>query len=276
MGFELPETLKLASQMEATLNGKALRAIWLSERCASLIRQGMCNLDRRKDEIIGAKIEAICARGKWIFLEFDNELLLLLGEIIGKLLYHDHKNQAPKASHVRFEFHDQTTLSFQSSLYAFLEVANREQMQQHKYAGHIGLAPNDPAFSYAHFVRLFEKYPKKPLKAFLNQQDEIAGLGNVYINDILYQARLHPKKKVSELTEPEKRTLYDQTVETITKAIALGGSSSEFDLFDQPGHYQRIMDNNRVGLPCGVCGTSIIKSNVLGSSAYICPECQKL
>lgn len=277
MGLELPEILNLAKEMETTLKGKTIKNITLSDRSASLIKQGMCNLDERKDEIIASKIKGVNTKGKWIFLEFDNGKLLLLGEIIGKFLYHKNQSEIPKKYHVLFDFDDGASLTFQSSLYAFLEVATKEELNEHKYAGNLGPSPdNDDEFSYRFFADLLSRYEKKAIKAVLNMQSEISGLGNGYINDILYEAKIHPKKKVSELKDDEKKKLYDNTVKIVKSAIKGAGSSDEYDLFGKPGNYKRIMDKNSVGTKCKRCGAKIVKTNVLGSSAYTCPDCQKI
>ncbi|MDY6964727.1 MAG: zinc finger domain-containing protein [Halobacteriota archaeon] len=107
-------------------------------------------------------------------------------------------------------------------------------------------------------------------------QSEISGLGDAYINDILYEAKIHPKKKVSELKDDEKKDLYDATIKIIKSAIKGAGSSDEYDLFGKPGNYKRIMDKDSVGTKCKRCVAEIVKTNVLGSSAYTCPNCQKI
>lgn len=275
MGFELPEILNLSQQIETTLKGKIIKEIVLGERSKSLIKQEMCNLDKRKEEILNSPIKSIEARGKWIFLELENGLFLVLGEIIGKFIYHTKSEQIPSKYHVLFEFKDGTSLTFQSFLYAFLLVLNEKQLKEHKYAGNVGPSPVDKKFTYAYFDDILSRYKNRGIKGVLNLQSEISGLGNVYINDILYKAKIHPKTKVSSLKEGKKIVLYDTIVKIINKAIEKGGSSKEYDLFDKPGKYIRIMDMESKDMKCELCGSKILKLNVLGSSSYICPECQK-
>jgi len=135
MGLELPEILNISKQMNSTIKGKTVNNVILGSRCAGLIKLGMCNLDKRKDEIINGTINSVQAKGKWIFLEFSNGRLLLLGELIGKLLYHRNDSELPKNYHVLFEFDDNSSLTFQSSLYGFLEIVDPEKLKMHKYAG---------------------------------------------------------------------------------------------------------------------------------------------
>jgi formamidopyrimidine-DNA glycosylase len=84
MGLELPEILNISKQLNSTVKGKTINDVALGSRCASLVKLGMCNLDKRKDEIINRTVNSVQAKGKWIFLEFNNDRLVLLGELIGK------------------------------------------------------------------------------------------------------------------------------------------------------------------------------------------------
>lgn len=276
MGFELPEIIKLSKQMDTTIKDKIIIEIILGDRSKGLIKQGMCNLDIRKDEILNSPIKSIKTRGKWIFLEFQNGKFLILGEIIGKFIYHQKDIEIPPNYHILFEFEDGTALTFQSSLYAFLEVADKEQLEDHKYAGNLGPSPQDKEFTYSYFDSVLSRYKNRGIKGVLNLQGEISGLGNAYINDILYQAKIHPKSKVSALSDEKKSKLYDIMVKTINQAVEEGGSSKEYDLFGETGKYVRIADRPVKDLKCARCGAKIVKMNVLGSNSYICPECQKL
>ncbi|UCH14788.1 MAG: hypothetical protein JSV22_02205 [Bacteroidales bacterium] len=276
MGLELPEVLNISKQMDHTVRGKTIKNVLLGDRCSGIIKLGMCNLDRRKDEIVNSTVSSIEARGKWIFLEFNNGKFLLLGELIGKLLYHKDESEIPEVYHVLFEFDDNTSLSFQSSLYGFLEIDDPEQLEEHKYAGNIGISPDDKKFTYSYFKNVLLRNEKKPVKALLGLQTDISGLGNVYINDILYEAKLHPKRKAVELEESEQNKLYETVVEITKSAIELKGSTQEVDLFGKPGRYIRIMDKDSTGEGCKRCGTRIVKMNILGSSSYFCPGCQKI
>jgi len=274
MGFELPEILKISKQMEDKLIGKKITNIVLTERLNSIIKQGMSNLDKRKEDILNTDIIKIIPKGKWIFLEFQNSNLLMFGEIIGKFSYIEKGNALPQKYHVLFQFDDNSSLTFQSSLYAFLTVATREEKRMHRYAGNIGPSTNESEFTLDYFMNILSQNEKKPIKATLNMQDQISGFGNVYINDVLFQSKIHPKRKVSELSTSERNILYDSIVKIITSAIELGGSSEEYDLYDVTGGYNRLVSKNSLG--CKNCGTKIIKENILGSSSYYCPKCQKI
>jgi len=274
MGFELPEIIKISKQMEDNLIYKKILDITLTENSKLIIKQGMSNLDKRKNEIIDTKITSVYSKGKWIFLEFENKNILMLGEIIGRFSYLINGESLPPKYHFLFKFDDGSNLIFQSSLYAFLVVANPEEKKLHRYAGNIGPSPNETEFTREYFLDLISQNIKKPIKAVLNLQDQISGIGNVYINDILFEAKIHPKTKVLDLTNDEINKLYDSIVMIIKNSIELGGSNDECDLYGNTGRYKRLIDKNTAY--CERCKSKINKENILGSSSYYCPNCQKL
>lgn len=276
MGLELPEIVNLSKQMENTLKDRTLTEIILTDGSKGIIKLGMCNLDKRKGEILNSPIKSIKTRGKWIFLKFENGKFLLLGEIIGKFRYYQDENEIPDDYHILFKFKDNEALTFKSSLYAFLVVADRDELDNHKYAGNIGPSPLDKEFTFSYCTDFLNKYKNRGIKGVLNLQSEIAGLGNAYINDILYQARIHPKAKVSTLNDTKIKNLYHVIIETMNLAVESGGSSKEYDLFGETGKYVRIGDQPIKDLKCKRCGERMLKMNVMGSSSYLCPQCQKI
>jgi formamidopyrimidine-DNA glycosylase len=102
------------------------------------------------------------------------------------------------------------------------------------------------------------------------------GVGNGYLQDILFRAKVHPRKRCVDLTDKERKALYTAIRETLKQAVELGGRDTEFDLYNRPGKYKRILDSRQVGKPCPECGTPIEKMQYLGGAAYYCPSCQKL
>jgi formamidopyrimidine-DNA glycosylase len=99
-------------------------------------------------------------------------------------------------------------------------------------------------------------------------------VGNALAQDIMFRARLHPRRDLGDLSEPELRALYDQTVATVREATEAGGRHDERDLFGNPGGYVRMMDAKTAGAPCPRCGTTIEKIQYLGGACYLCPSCQ--
>jgi len=141
----------------------------------------------------------------------------------------------------------------------------------------VGIPPLSEGFTQESFARLMEEYPektKKGIKGFLVTSQYVNGIGNSYLQDILFRAKLHPTRKIPSLTSVEKQNLYNAIQGTVAEAIELGGREDERDLYDHPGRYHRLMSAQAVGNPCPSCGTAIQKLAYLGGACYLCPTCQ--
>jgi formamidopyrimidine-DNA glycosylase len=101
------------------------------------------------------------------------------------------------------------------------------------------------------------------------------GIGNSYAQDILFRARISPRRKIPDIPATEREQLYRAIQETVQLAIEAGGREDERDLFDRPGGYHRLMSSQTAGTPCPVCGTMIEKMAYLGGACYLCPQCQQ-
>jgi formamidopyrimidine-DNA glycosylase len=113
-------------------------------------------------------------------------------------------------------------------------------------------------------------------KAFLATEQRIPGLGNGVLQDILWNARIHPKQKMGRLSPKETSQLYRAVKSVLREMTDCGGRNTERDLFGCPGGYRTILSKNTVGTPCPVCGTIIKKESYLGGSIYVCEECQSI
>ena len=139
-------------------------------------------------------------------------------------------------------------------------------------------SPFSPAFNEVYFDRLISapEVQKLSLKALLATEQRIPGLGNGILQDILFNARMHPKKKVNTLAEAEKEVLFNSVKTTVSTMATKGGRDTELDLFGCPGGYKTILCKNTVNKPCPVCGTIIKKEAYMGGSVYYCEKCQRL
>ena len=100
------------------------------------------------------------------------------------------------------------------------------------------------------------------------------GVGNGCLQDILFAARVHPRKRVLEMTKREQRRLYNAIRKVLAKAVERGGRDSERDLFGRPGRYRWVLHSKVAGEPCTRCGTPIERMQYLGGASYFCPSCQ--
>ena len=112
-------------------------------------------------------------------------------------------------------------------------------------------------------------------KALLATEQRIPGLGNGVLQDILYYAEIHPKRKVETLDDGERESLFTSLKSTLKEMTEQGGRDTEKNLFGEPGGYRTKLSKNTVSMPCTKCGKTIIKQAYMGGSIYFCAGCQK-
>lgn len=276
--FELPEFVTLAKQINNTLKGKTIR------------RGGLGNIphkfvwyNRSHDEFDrltkGKAIGEAQAKGKWVFIPLEPGYVLLLGECGGKVLYHPPGSKVPKKYHLHITFEDDSFLTVTTQMWGAMELYEKGEELNRKYVKGMKTAPIEPEFTFEYFCTLIgtlAKTKKRSVKGLLTQDQIIPGLGNAIAQDILFQAHLHPKHPIDDLTKDQRRELYNAILNTVREAIKKGGRYDEYDLYNNPGKYVRIMDRKAVGHPCPACARSNIeKMQYLGGTCYFCPNCQK-
>ena len=137
-------------------------------------------------------------------------------------------------------------------------------------------SPLTDEFDEAYFDTLFKTpgVEKLSAKALLATEQRVPGLGNGVLQDILFEAKINPRAKVTELATQSRHRLFRALRRTLRKMTDQGGRDTETDLDGKPGGYTTLMSRNTVGKPCPSCGTLIEKAAYLGGSVYFCPECQ--
>lgn len=138
--------------------------------------------------------------------------------------------------------------------------------------------PLEDSFDEGFFKSLLQnkKLSSLPAKAFLATEQRIPGLGNGTAQDILFTARIHPKRKMSTLSDPELNVLFKAVKSVLSDMRNNGGRDTEYDLYGRKGGYRTILSKNTVNKPCPICSTLIKKESYLGGSIYFCEQCQKL
>jgi formamidopyrimidine-DNA glycosylase len=274
--FELPEFVTLARQMNDTLTGKIVRRGSLGNSPHKFVWY-----NRTPDEFAsltkGKTIGEARARGKWLFIPLDPGTLLLFGECGGRLLYHPAGTELPEKYHLWLTFEDGSSLTAMTQMWGAMELYQAGQEQERQYLKGMRPTPTDAEFTFDYFSALIDELlagEKRSAKALLTQDQLIPGLGNAIAQDILFRAGLHPRHPIGELSPEQRRALYDAILATVQEATAQGGRYDEFDLYNRPGGYVRLMDSRAAGQPCPGCGTVVEKIQYLGGACYFCPRCQ--
>jgi formamidopyrimidine-DNA glycosylase len=274
--IELPEVMTIAGQMRERLAGRRIDSVSIAEEHPRFMFLNE-DLAAYEERLPGRVITHVRASGKWILSDLDSGNILLLGEMFGHILLVPPNEQLPKKAHavVAFDSGERLTVTIQA--WGGVQVLTPEELTVHPYAGAQGLSPMDPSFTFAAFDRALDhsgEWSRKPVKAFLVHEGNVAGIGNGTLQDILFHAGLSPRRKVPDIDPPQRKRLHRAIVETLRQMIDAGGRDTEKDLFGTPGGYRPLMDRRTNGSPCPNCGTPIRKISYLGGTCYVCPSCQ--
>jgi formamidopyrimidine-DNA glycosylase len=144
------------------------------------------------------------------------------------------------------------------------------------FSERLGVEPLGPDFT-DDALREMARGRKRPVKAFLLDQERIAGVGNIYADEALYRAKIHPLRNVGTLTRAQLRELRDGVVASLDAALDAGGAT--ISDYRQPdgssgSSQERFLVHLREGEPCGRCGTTIKKMRAAGRGTYVCERCQ--
>jgi formamidopyrimidine-DNA glycosylase len=242
--------------------------------------------------MIGAKVTDVRRRAKVLMIDLSTDYTLLIHlKMTGQLVYvgdtrfgAGHPNDSlvnalpDKSTRVTVQFDDSSTLFFNDQrkfgwmrLLPTIEIPNISFMQK------VGPEPLSTEFTAQDFIQRLARRPKTNIKAAILDQSVVAGIGNIYADESLWGAKIHPKRLVASLTEAEMVLLYTEVRAVMNLSIEKGGSSNS-TYVNAEGKRGSYMDFARVfrreGLPCPRCGTTIEKLRVAGRGTHICPVCQ--
>ena len=282
--FELPEFVTLARQINETVAGKVIRSGALGNSPHKFVWYNRTH-DEFAELTQGKTVGKATAKGKWMFVPLEPApgpdrgpgYILLFGECGGKLLYHAAGTKLPEKYHLWLTFEDGSALTAMTQMWGAMELYEAGQEQERQYVKGMRVTPVEPEFTFDYFTALIDSLlagEKRSVKGLLTQDQLIPGLGNAIAQDIQFRAGLHPRHPIAELSQAQRRSLYDAILVTVQEAIAKGGRNDETDLYNRPGGYVRLMDSRAAGRPCPTCGTPVEKIQYLGGACYFCPRCQ--
>jgi formamidopyrimidine-DNA glycosylase len=274
--MELPEALTIAGQMNKTIRGKKISAVTVAHTPHKLVWY-YGEPRKYRNLLVGKTIGKAEAHGSLVEVR-AGEANILFGEGVG-IRFHRADDPRPAKHQLLIEFGDGSALSAAVQMYGGMGSFLDGELDNPYYrVAKEKPAPLSPAFDKAYFDGIVSAPEVKnlSLKALLATEQRIPGLGNGVLQDILFKARMHPKKKVHMLSEEEKKVLFDSLKATLSAMAAEGGRDTELDLFGQPGGYKTLLSKNTVNKPCPVCGVIIKKEAYMGGSVYFCEKCQRV
>jgi len=270
---ELPEIKKICGQMDDCLKGKAFLSIEiLQEKCANATETVF------NDRLSGKRITGVSNKGKWIHISLWNQENLLISLGMGAdILYFDDESDIKGKYQIKVNFEDGSGFTIRYWWFGSFFIADNDELQHLPEVKDLAIDAFDPGFTIEYLQQRL-KGKKQRIKNFLMNQRNVSGIGNMYMHDILFLARLHPNASCAALSEEDITRLYNAILDVFNLSVSKGASDYEYDFFGQKGSYG--MGDFYIGYkkekPCPECGQSIefIKTGSTGS--YICPKCQVL
>jgi formamidopyrimidine-DNA glycosylase len=273
--IELPEAAVLAKQIDDTLAGKRIRNV-IAAQTPHKLAWYFGDPQEYGGLLTGKTVSKATAHGGMVEITADNAKLLFSDGV--NLRHYGPGDKLPGKHQLLLEFDDGSFLVGWVQMYGGLS-AFPEGENDNKYylVARERPSPLSDDFDEAYFESLVnDAATKLSLKAFLATEQRIPGLGNGVLQDILFNAKMHPKTKMGALSRTDRRSLFNSIKNTLSEMTVKGGRDTESDLFGRRGGYRTKLCKNSAGRPCPICGTLIKKEAYLGGSIYYCPGCQRV
>lgn len=288
---ELPEVETTVRELRKKVLGRTFVAFWTDWK--KLLRKPK-SFEEFKKELLGKRIENVKRRGKLILIELSQGKTLLIHQkltghlLVGRWKFEGGKWIAPPGPlsekintylHLMFTL-DSGLMIGLSDLrkFAFLELWDSQELARSQRLKEIGPEPLDKNFTFKKFKEILQSAQGR-IKQVLMNQKIIAGIGNIYSDEILWQAKVHPFKEVRKLNEKEIKMIYEAMKKILKKAIEFRGES--ISDYRTPSGKRGSFDKmrkvyRREGEKCSRCSTIIERIKIGGRSAHYCPKCQTL
>jgi formamidopyrimidine-DNA glycosylase len=269
---ELPEVETVRRQLAPHVAGTRLTELVVHDPrwCAPLAPAEL------GDVVLGRSVEELRRRGKYLDLALSDEVHLLMHLRMTGTLLLDAPGEVPY-TRVELVFGGARRLRFvDPRRFGTGQLVIGADALASFYDARLGVEPFDPAFTPEH-LRALARGRVGPIKSFLLDQRQIAGVGNIYADEALFRVRIHPLRPAGSLTAAQYAALRDAIRETLAAGIdANGASIDDFRHLDGArGSFQdRFLVHRREGEPCPRCGTPIRKFVVGGRGTYVCERCQ--
>jgi formamidopyrimidine-DNA glycosylase len=274
---ELPEVETVRGQLAPHLEGRTIEEVAVLDPrwCAPAAPA------ETEDAVRGRRIESVDRRGKYLTLALEDEVYLVMHlRMTGNVLLVEAADDAGERLHlrVRMVLDDGRRVLFvdQRRFGTGVVLLGTDSLLEY-FDSRLGVEPLSPDFT-AEALRALARGRRAPVKAFLLTQERIAGVGNIYADEALFRARIHPLRPVGSLRRPQIAALRDAVVDSLQAGLdARGATIDDFRHADgaEGGFQHEFLVHLREGEPCVRCGTTIRKIRAAGRGTYFCPHCQR-
>jgi formamidopyrimidine-DNA glycosylase len=276
---ELPEVEVVRSGLERHLIGRQISQVEVLHPRA--IRRHIPGAQDFAGRLVGHEITALRRRGKYLWFELDDEQALIghLG-MSGQFLLLPSDSEYEKHLRLRFEFSDwNTQLRFvDQRTFGGMSIDELNDDRIPTTISHIARDPFDPEFDVTAVVTNLRSRDTE-IKRLLLDQTVISGVGNIYADESLWRAKIHPRRLGSSLKRDPLELLIESATQVMSDALAAGGTSFD-DLYvnvnGESGYFERSLAvYGQRGEPCPRCGAKIVRESFMNRSSHFCPACQR-
>ena len=270
---ELPEVETVRRGLEKLILGKKISNIDI--RYPKMIKT---DLHEFQKAMPGQVILSMERRGKYLLFYLSDKVLISHLRMEGKYFYYPDQVPERKHAHVLIHFKDGGTLVYEDvRKFGTMELLAPELLEAYFISKQLGPEPTEQDFDLGRF-KLALKRSKKPIKSHLLDQTLVVGLGNIYVDEVLWRAKVHPARISQSLTAQEARKVHDETIKVLGQAVEKGGSTirTYTNAFGEDGTMQEFHQvYDKTGQACSRCGSIIEKIQLGGRGTHFCPECQR-
>lgn len=287
---ELPEVETVRRGLQSLLPGRIIAGAFVRDSPKSFPN----NPHDVQNFMVGARVERVRRRAKVLLIDLSTDYTLVIHlKMTGQLVYRGdevfgagHPNDSligtlpDRSTRVTVEFVDESKLHFNDQRkFGWIKLLPTAEVPEMDFMQKVGPEPLEVKFTDREFIPRIRRRQNTSIKAALLDQTVVAGIGNIYADESLWGAKLHPASKVHQVTDDDIVTLLREVKTVMTLAIEKGGSTNK-NYVNAEGKRGSYMDFARVfrreGLECPRCGTVILKIKVAGRGTHYCPTCQTI
>jgi len=271
---EKPEVITVVKNLKSKIIGKTItgcNVYWDNIIAAP-------TTDEFKKKVIKQKIHDIVTRGKFIVVELDDYSLLIHLRMEGKFMFREKGEPLGKHEHVELILDDEISFRFHDvRKFGKMYLIPKDVTYKIKPLSELGLEYNDDNLTKEYLYDMIHG-KKLPIKTVLLDQSIIAGIGNIYNDEILFMSGINPNRKACDITLKECQKIIDNCRIVLEKAIKLGGTTIKSFTSSEGVHglfQNELLVHGRAGEVCPNCGDIILKTRIGGRGTHYCSKCQK-